>query len=184
MRLLDLFDVDISGRDFARGKPDPEIFLTAGAELALPPHQCFVVEDAVAGIEAARAGGMAALGVARADDVELLSAAQADLVVTSLDDADLGQLAEGGAGGALSLSLGRSRAALGRSGALWPALRGNVRPVDSQTRGRSGRPLGRAGRIAWSYEFSFPVRVVFEVPQEVLYRADHGHHLLPVEPFT
>jgi beta-phosphoglucomutase-like phosphatase (HAD superfamily) len=95
MRLLDVFDVDISGRDFARGKPDPEIFLTAGAELALPPHQCFVVEDAVAGIEAARAGGMAALGVARADDVELLGAAQADLVVTSLDDADLGQLAEG-----------------------------------------------------------------------------------------
>jgi beta-phosphoglucomutase len=95
MRLLDVFDVDISGRDFARGKPDPEIFVTAGAELALPRHECFVVEDAVAGVEAARAGGMAALGVARADDVELLRAAQADLVVTSLDDVDLGQLAEG-----------------------------------------------------------------------------------------
>jgi beta-phosphoglucomutase len=95
LRLLDLFEVDISGRDFARGKPDPEIFLTAGEELGLPPRECFVVEDAVAGVEAARAGSMAALGVARTDDVELLTAASADLVVTTLDDVALEPLAEG-----------------------------------------------------------------------------------------
>ena len=95
LQLLDLFDVDISGRDFGRGKPDPKIFLTAARELGVAPDACFVVEDAVVGIEAARAGGMAALGVARADDAEALSAAGPDLLVTSLDDVDLGHLAEG-----------------------------------------------------------------------------------------
>ncbi|MGZ8648560.1 MAG: HAD family hydrolase [Solirubrobacteraceae bacterium] len=95
LRLRDVFEVDISGRDFARGKPDPEIFLTAGEELGLHPRECFVVEDAVAGVEAARAGGMAALGVARGDDVELLTDAGADLVVTTLDDVALDRLAEG-----------------------------------------------------------------------------------------
>jgi beta-phosphoglucomutase len=88
--------VDISGRDLARGKPDPEIFLTAASELGIPAGECFVVEDAVVGIEAARAAGMAALGVARADDAERLAVAEADLVVTTLDDVALDRLAEGG----------------------------------------------------------------------------------------
>jgi beta-phosphoglucomutase-like phosphatase (HAD superfamily) len=48
-----------------QGKPNPEIFLLAAAELHVAPAHCFVVEDAPAGIEAACAGGMAALGVAR-----------------------------------------------------------------------------------------------------------------------
>lgn len=88
MTLLDMFDADLSGRDFARGKPDPEIFLTAAAELGAAPPRCVVVEDAVSGIQAAKAGGMAALGVARADDETDLVRAGADLVVTSLDDVD------------------------------------------------------------------------------------------------
>ena len=65
LTLLDFVDAEISGRDFARGKPHPEIFLTAAAGLGLEPRECFVVEDAAAGIAAAVAGGMAALGVAR-----------------------------------------------------------------------------------------------------------------------
>ena len=63
--LLDVFSVNVCGRDLRHGKPNPEIFLLAAAELEVAPAQCFVVEDAPAGIEAARAGGMAALGVAR-----------------------------------------------------------------------------------------------------------------------
>ena len=94
-RLRDVFAADLSGGEFARGKPDPEIFLASAEALGLSPGECFVVEDAVAGIKAARAGGMAALGVARADDAALLSAAGADLVVTTLDDVDLARLAEG-----------------------------------------------------------------------------------------
>ncbi len=89
LSLLDFFDADISGRDFAQGKPHPEIFLTAAQELGAPPERCFVVEDAVSGIQAAKAGGMAALGIARADDADALAGADADLVVTTLDDVDL-----------------------------------------------------------------------------------------------
>jgi beta-phosphoglucomutase len=94
LSLLDFFDADLSGRDFAQGKPHPEIFLTSASELAEPPDSCFVIEDAASGVQAAKAGNMAALGLARADDEEALAAAGADLVVTSLDDVDLDGLRE------------------------------------------------------------------------------------------
>jgi beta-phosphoglucomutase len=95
MTLLELFDADISGRDFAQGKPHPEIFLTAASELGVEPAGCFVVEDAFYGIQTAKAGGMAALGLSRADDEELLARAEPDLLVTSLDDVDRDALLEG-----------------------------------------------------------------------------------------
>jgi len=95
MSLFDLFDADVSGRDFPEGKPHPEIFETAARELSLPPEVCFVVEDAVSGIEAAKAGMMAALGIARHDDADRLGEAGADLVVPTLDDVSLGALREG-----------------------------------------------------------------------------------------
>jgi len=93
--LLDILDANVSGRDFEQGKPHPEIFLTAAEELGVPPSECFVVEDAANGVQAAKAGNMAALGLARADDEELLEEVGADLVVTSLDDVSLDTLAEG-----------------------------------------------------------------------------------------
>jgi beta-phosphoglucomutase len=95
LTLLDFFDVDISGRDFKQGKPNPEIFLTGAKELGAPPTACFVVEDAVSGIQAAKAGEMAGLGIARADDADALAAAHADLVVESLDDVDIEALGDG-----------------------------------------------------------------------------------------
>jgi beta-phosphoglucomutase-like phosphatase (HAD superfamily) len=95
LTLLDLFDVDVSGRDFARGKPDPEMFLAAARELDVEPDRALVVEDAEAGVVAAKAGGMAGLGVARADDAELLAAAGADMVVETLDEVDVDALADG-----------------------------------------------------------------------------------------
>jgi len=91
--LLDAFSANVCGRDLRRGKPDPEIFLLAATELGVAPEHCFVVEDAPAGVEAARAGGMTALGVARLGDAALLQAAGADLVVTNLDEVDLAELA-------------------------------------------------------------------------------------------
>jgi beta-phosphoglucomutase len=95
LTLQAVFDADISGRHFERGKPHPEIFLTAARELGVEPAHAFVVEDAVSGIQAAKAGGFAALGVARHHDEAPLAAAGADIVVTSLDEIDLGALAEG-----------------------------------------------------------------------------------------
>jgi beta-phosphoglucomutase-like phosphatase (HAD superfamily) len=95
LSLLDYFDADVSGRDFAHGKPDPEIFLTAAHELGVEPRYAIVAEDASAGVEAAKAVGMAAIGIVRADDAELLAAAGADIVVTTLDDIDTAALAEG-----------------------------------------------------------------------------------------
>ena len=86
--LLSVFDADLSGTDVPRGKPDPALFLLAAKALGIAPTQCLVVEDAPAGIAAARAGGMAALGIARLHDEALLRAASADLVVTSLDQVD------------------------------------------------------------------------------------------------
>ena len=95
LTLLDYFDADVSGRDFARGKPDPEIFLTAARELGVEPRHAIVIEDASAGVQAAKAGGMAAIGVARAGDAGLLAAAGADLVVATLNDIDTTALCEG-----------------------------------------------------------------------------------------
>jgi alpha,alpha-trehalase len=93
--LLDVLDADVSGRTFEHGKPHPEIFLAACRELGLAPKSCFVVEDAVSGVTAAKAGGMAALGVARANDSQVLRDAGADLVVTTLDDVDRSVLPDG-----------------------------------------------------------------------------------------
>jgi HAD superfamily hydrolase (TIGR01509 family) len=93
--LLDAFNVDVCGRDLRQGKPSPAIFLLAAEELGIKPAHCLVVEDAPAGIEAARAGRMTALGVARRGDAALLWAAGADLVVTSLDEIATNELDEG-----------------------------------------------------------------------------------------
>jgi beta-phosphoglucomutase-like phosphatase (HAD superfamily) len=93
--LLDVFTANVCGRDLQQGKPNPEIFLIAAAELGVDPMQCVVVEDASAGIEAACAGRMTALGVARLGDAAALRAAGADLVVITLDDVDIDDLARG-----------------------------------------------------------------------------------------
>jgi HAD superfamily hydrolase (TIGR01509 family) len=93
--LLDVFSANVCGRDLRQGKPHPEIFLLAVAELGEAPSGCLVVEDAAAGVAAAKAGGMVALGVARLSDEAMLRAAGADLVVTSLDAVAVAALAEG-----------------------------------------------------------------------------------------
>lgn len=93
--LLALLDADVSGRHFAHGKPYPEMFLAAAHELGVAPVDAVVLEDAVSGVLAAKAGGMAAIGIARADDVELLTGAGADLVVSSLDEVDTDSLVDG-----------------------------------------------------------------------------------------
>ena len=93
--VFDVFSANVCGRDLPQGKPDPAIFLLAATEMRVAPAHCFVIEDAPAGIEAARAGRMTALGVARLGDASPLRTAGADLVVTSLDEIATDELADG-----------------------------------------------------------------------------------------
>ena len=61
--LPDFFDAIADGTDISRSKPDPEVFLIAAKKLGIAPEDCAVVEDAKAGIQAAKAGGMTALAL-------------------------------------------------------------------------------------------------------------------------
>lgn len=73
------FDAVLSSEQVKHGKPAPDVFLAAAAQLNVAPEHCFVVEDAPAGIEAARRAGMKALGVRTTH-----TALEADWVFTSL----------------------------------------------------------------------------------------------------
>lgn len=57
------FDTVSDGNNIKKSKPDPEVFLKAAQFLCLPPKECYVVEDAVAGVDAAVAGGFTAIAV-------------------------------------------------------------------------------------------------------------------------
>lgn len=57
------FDAIADGTDITHSKPDPEVFLKSASKLGIDPADCAVVEDAKAGIEAAKAGGMTALAL-------------------------------------------------------------------------------------------------------------------------
>jgi beta-phosphoglucomutase len=71
IRLSDAFDAVVDGTEIKRSKPDPEIFLVAAKKLHEQPENCIVVEDAVAGIQAAKAANMIAVGVSDATNCEL-----------------------------------------------------------------------------------------------------------------
>lgn len=90
--LLEMFDRNVCGLDVPHGKPAPDLFCAAAAELDMPTQRCVVVEDAGSGVQAAKAGGMACVGIARLEDSDLLLAAGADWVVTNLDDLPVARL--------------------------------------------------------------------------------------------
>jgi beta-phosphoglucomutase len=85
--LLDLFDVIVDGNMVTASKPDPEVFLTCAVILGVDPRSCVVIEDAIAGVEAANAGGMKVIGIG---SEEVLKGA--DLVVAGLHELTLDQL--------------------------------------------------------------------------------------------
>jgi beta-phosphoglucomutase len=86
------FDTIVSGDDYKRGKPDPQVFLLGFERLGIPPARGIVIEDAVGGVQAGKAAGAFTIGVtttrARAD----LRAAGADLVIDSLTELDVPSL--------------------------------------------------------------------------------------------
>lgn len=74
----------VSGESVVHGKPAPDVFLKAAAELGVEPDRCLVIEDAVAGVEAAHAGGMLCIAVAGERDLPGLR--KADLMVKDLTE--------------------------------------------------------------------------------------------------
>lgn len=82
--LKNYFDATADGNDIRRSKPDPEVFLLAAQRLGLSPEDCLVVEDADAGVDAARAAGMKVLGVGSACQNPL-----AHYIARGLDSVDI-----------------------------------------------------------------------------------------------
>ena len=88
-RIVEKFDLGvyikftISGDDVSKGKPHPEVFLTAAKKMSLVPKNCLVIEDATNGVKAAKAAGMKCVGLdsipASGQDLS-----QADLVINNL----------------------------------------------------------------------------------------------------
>jgi HAD superfamily hydrolase (TIGR01509 family) len=78
--LARFFAAVVSAEDVTAGKPDPQVFLAAAAKLCVPPTACVVVEDAAAGVEAAKRAGMKCVGVSRTGVLP------ADVFVRSLVD--------------------------------------------------------------------------------------------------
>lgn len=74
----------VTGSDVERKKPAPDIFLKAAEKAGLAPGDCIVAEDAVAGIVAAKAAGMRAVGVTTSFSAEELKNAGADVVTDDL----------------------------------------------------------------------------------------------------
>lgn len=74
------FDAVVSAEDVTAGKPDPQVFLKAAERLGAAADRCIVVEDAAAGVEAARRGRMRSIGVSRTAVLD------ADVFVRSLAD--------------------------------------------------------------------------------------------------
>ena len=86
-----IFDAVVDGNESARlglpGKPDPAIFLEAASRLGVEPATAVVVEDAVSGVAAGRAGGFGGvIGVDRGSNREALEEAGADVVVEDLGE--------------------------------------------------------------------------------------------------
>jgi beta-phosphoglucomutase len=82
------FEAVVSQEDTQRGKPDPQVFLVAAEKLHVQPTHCLVMEDAVAGVQAAKAGGMKCIAVRFVGHhpEALLKEAGADMVVKNLEE--------------------------------------------------------------------------------------------------
>jgi beta-phosphoglucomutase len=80
LKLDAFFDAIVAAEDVTVGKPDPQVFLEAARKLGVHPSRCIVVEDAAAGIDAARRAGMRSIGVGSGRPLD------ADRFVRSLAD--------------------------------------------------------------------------------------------------
>jgi beta-phosphoglucomutase family hydrolase len=96
-KIEDLFETRVDGvvseELGLKGKPDPDIFIRAAANVGLLPNECLMVEDAISGVQAGRNGNFGlVLGVARHGDDEALKLNGADIVVKDLGDISLSEI--------------------------------------------------------------------------------------------
>jgi len=77
------FEAIVDTARFQRPKPDPEIFLVAMRDLGVRAADCWIIEDSLAGIQAAKAAGSFTVGITTTFDAKSLTAAGADLIVES-----------------------------------------------------------------------------------------------------
>lgn len=78
-----VFQVIVSGKEVTEGKPGPQCFLLAAEKLGAAPQDCVVIEDAIAGVTAAKRAGMRCIAVTNTSPKTKL--AEADLVVDTLE---------------------------------------------------------------------------------------------------
>ncbi len=78
-------DAIVDGHEIENSKPDPEVFLLAAKSVGVMPAQCIVVEDAIAGLEAARRAGMKALGIGTRERLPNADIVVPDLAAISID---------------------------------------------------------------------------------------------------
>jgi len=86
--LKEFFSIITTNKDAKNPKPAPDIFLAAAEKLGLKPEECIVFEDAVNGVQAARAAGIHSIGLATRIPVEDLRAAGAHHVVRNYNEID------------------------------------------------------------------------------------------------
>jgi beta-phosphoglucomutase len=79
--ITEYFDAIVDGNIITHAKPDPEVFLTGAKMLNMPPAQCVVFEDAVAGVEAAHRAGMKCVGVGAPDILN-----EADMIIPGFEN--------------------------------------------------------------------------------------------------
>lgn len=84
------FQAIVSGREVTEGKPSPQGFLLAAQRLGVEPKNCVVIEDAVAGVTAAKRAGMHCLAVTNTHPKTSL--AEADMVVDTLEAVSVNDL--------------------------------------------------------------------------------------------
>lgn len=84
---MDFFDAVITGSDVKNKKPDPEIFIKAAETMEVAPGDCIVIEDAVSGIKAAQAAGMASIGITTAFCKDELLVLSPDYVTANIGEA-------------------------------------------------------------------------------------------------
>ncbi len=63
VNLIDKFEAIVDGTNVSKAKPDPEVFLIAAKQLGMPPEDCIVFEDSVAGVQAANSANMISVGI-------------------------------------------------------------------------------------------------------------------------